>query len=114
MNNSFSTNDDFYFNNNLNLSRNNNTNNLEFEKENLKYNKRTYSKPTIQEMKKMGINFNLSSNKPKLSQSNIFKKEITQYKTVGVGAPRYAINKIKNAEWVDSLARHNVPAARNP
>ena len=81
MNNSFSTNDDFSFNNNLNLSRNNSTNNLEFEKENLKYNKRTYSKPTIQEMKKMGINFNLSSNKPKLSQGNIFKKQITQYKT---------------------------------
>ena len=81
MNNSFNTNDDFSFNNNLNLSKINNTNNFENEKENIKYNKRTYSKPTIQEMKKMGINFNLSSNKPRLSQSNIFKKEINQYKT---------------------------------
>ena len=40
MNNSFNTNDDFSFNNNLNLSKN--TNNFENEKENLKYNKRTY------------------------------------------------------------------------
>ena len=103
MNNSFNTNDDFSFNNNLNLSKINNTNNFENEKENIKYNKRTYSKPTIQEMKKMGINFNLSSNKPRLSQSNIFKKEISQYKTkINFDKSKnFSSNKINNNNTIN-------------